>query len=106
MKILGARSAELKFLKPNDRYTRHVTKTGVVDLSPLATQSDFDCVDQFFLDLMHIIGNIVNLHTMARINGRRALPSVPSNQMAPKSREQLARFVVHVLVCWAFRVVL
>ena len=106
MKILGARSAELKFLKPNDRYTRHVTKTGVVDLSPLATQSDFDCVDQCFLDLMHIIGNIVNLHTMARINGRRALPSVPSNQMAPKSREQLARFVVHVLVCWAFRVVL
>ena len=102
MKILGARSANLMHRKPKERYARHVTKTGISDLSPLANQPDFDCVDQCFLDLMHIIFNIVNLHTMARINGRCSLPSVPVNQMKAKSREELAKFVAHAPSCALF----
>ena len=102
---MGARSAQLMRIKPMARYKRYVKKTGVVDQSPLTCLPDFDCTDQCFLDLMHIIGNIVNLHTMARISGRCAPPSAPDNKMKAKSREELARFVMMLADSFVIRFV-
>jgi hypothetical protein len=79
LKRMGEHTAELMDCMPKKMYTKHVMKTGVVNLSPLASLTDFDCVDQCFLDLLHIISNVVNGHTMARISGRCSLPTIPVN---------------------------
>jgi hypothetical protein len=91
MQSMGARAAKLMHQRPKKYYKRHIKKTGIVDRSPLASLPGFDCVDQCFLDLMHLIANIVNCHTMTRIGGRSGLPVLPVNKMKSLSHSALVR---------------
>jgi len=106
MKYWGKRSAKLRYKKPVARYTEHVTHTGLTDLSPLVDTSPFlqstgfDPQDQCWLDLMHLIQNIVNLKMMSRIGGRISAPTMPINKGISKSSDELAKMSASVRGNW------
>lgn len=96
----GTLAARLKHSKPKQRHTEHVTKTGLYDLSPLATHPGYNIVDRSFLDLMHIIKNVVDLHLMKRMGNRAALPSLPTSKRKHKTAAQLSKMSASAVVKW------
>jgi hypothetical protein len=106
MQQWGARAALLRHHKPAARYKEHVSATGLTDLSPLVeaspflTSTGFNPQDQCWLDLMHLIQNIVNLHMMSRIGGRSSLPTVPTNNMKQKTAAELQQLSQSARIKW------